>query len=125
CHYGGQRWWFVSPCCQRRVRVLYINPKASHVALMKPKCRVCADLHYGSQQQSYIESHKAYERDLLRNFGYTWAVHRYHALKEHYQEVTPELAYAARRSQLQRELELTRAMIRCQRVMLRTHIHAL
>jgi hypothetical protein len=61
----------------------------------------------------------------LRNFGYTWAVERYHALKEHYQEVTPELAYAARWSQLQRELELTRHMIRCQRVMLRSHLHAL
>jgi hypothetical protein len=116
CHYGGQRWWFISPCCQRRVRVLYINTKSQcDIGQMTPMCRDCQDLHYASQCVSYIERHISYEKHLLRNMGYFWASYEYHTLKEHYFEVTPEYREIALRSQLERELEITKLFIGTQR----------
>lgn len=92
CNYGSVRWWFECPACSHRVRVLYINPKCGDLAGMRPRCRNCLDLHYGSQMASYIERHKTYERHLLANYGLYWASHRYeYDLKEHYLEMTPEL----------------------------------
>ncbi len=92
CNYGSVRWWFECPACSRRVRVLYLNPKARDLESMTPQCRACLELHYPSQMASYIERHKTYERHLLANYGLYWAAHRYdYELKEHYLEMTPAL----------------------------------
>lgn len=114
CNYGGQRWWFTAPCCQRRVRVLYIAPRGD-IDQMTPMCRDCQNLHYASQCASYIERHISYEKHLLRNMGYCWAAYEYRAMKEHYFKITPEYAMVARRSQLERELEITKLFIGTQR----------
>lgn len=116
CNYGGKRWWFTAPCCQRRVRVLYINTKSQcDIDQVAPMCRGCQELHYASQCASYIERHVSYEKHLLRNYGYFWASYEYHALKKHYFEVTPEYQEIAMRSQLDREIEITNLFISTQR----------
>jgi hypothetical protein len=113
CNYGGERWWFVAPCCQRRVRVLYLNPKCGELSRMTPQCRDCLELHYASQMQSYIERHKTYERYLLANYGLYWASHRYDfELKEHYLEMTPELWALRMQSVIDWNLDLLRTIIR-------------
>lgn len=121
-NYGGQRWWFVAPCCGRRVRILYLPLSGQRI---RPECRGCLNLHYVSQRQSYVERHKAYELHLLRNFGYWWAQDEYHRIKEHHLKLTPELVYMAKRSEFTRELEIMQRLIRCQRMMLRDPIRAL
>ncbi len=124
CNYGGSRYWLLAPCCGRRCRVVYL-PIYGRADQIVPLCRNCLELHYASQQQSYIERHKTYEKHLLRNYGYTWATWEYHDLKEHYQEITPELAYIQQRSILDRELEMLRLMIRVERFLMRADIHTL
>lgn len=124
CHYGGLRWWFIAPCCRRRVRVLYISLKGGDVERMTPQCRNCLDLHYASQMQSYIELHKTYEKDLLRNYGYTYARERYHALKHHYFEVTPEYAYRAKKSELDRTIHMVKLLTRMHRLICRTYLQS-
>ena len=120
CNYGGKRWWFVAPCCHRRVRALYVSLKAD-IGKMQPMCRTCQGVHYASQQASYEERHASYERHLLRNYGYYYACDEYHMMKKHYFEVTPEYAYKAQRSELERQLHLMRLFIRTERTILRTH----
>lgn len=91
-HYGGARYWFLAPCCGRRVRVVYLPLFGEAAARILPECRECLGLHYASQQASYVERHKTYERHLLANYGLYWAAHCYdYELKEHYLEMTPEL----------------------------------
>lgn len=46
CNYGGQRWWFRCPACNRRCRILYLAPGSVYFA-----CRICHDLTYTSQQE--------------------------------------------------------------------------
>jgi hypothetical protein len=116
-NYGGLRWWFLAPCCGRRLRVLYL-PAYGNLEQSTPACRSCLDLHYASQQQSYVERHKAYERYLLSNYGYHWAAWEYQGLKEHYLPVTAELEHLKQRSILTRELELLHHLIAFQRLML-------
>jgi len=124
CNYGNARYWLLAPCCGRRCRVVYL-PIYGDSDQVVPTCRNCLDVHYASQQQSYIERHKTYERHLLANYGYTWAELEYRCLQEHYQEITPELAYIRQRSMLDRELELLRLVIRVQRSLMRMDIHTL
>jgi hypothetical protein len=45
CYYGGQRWWFLCPNCNRRCRILYYPAQADYFA-----CRICYNLTYRSQQ---------------------------------------------------------------------------
>lgn len=124
CHYGGQRWWFRAPCCGRRTRVLYINLKAN-INRMTPQCRNCQDLHYASQCSSYIAKHITYEKHLLSNYGYTWAMHEYHMLKERYFQITPEFEFKMERSQLQRHLELMKLFISCEKLILKSRMQTL
>lgn len=42
CHLGGERPWFLCPCCGRRVAILYLNRVFA--------CRHCQRLNYASQQ---------------------------------------------------------------------------
>jgi hypothetical protein len=44
CHLGGQRPWFLAPCCGRRVALLYSSILFA--------CRHCLSLNYASQQAS-------------------------------------------------------------------------
>lgn len=43
CNYGGVRWWFSCPCCQRRAAVLYIMGGAL-------RCARCGRVSYASQR---------------------------------------------------------------------------
>ena len=43
CHFGGQRPWFLCPCCDRRVAVLYGGSIYA--------CRHCHDLAYSCQRE--------------------------------------------------------------------------
>ncbi len=117
CNYGGQRWWMIAPCCGSRVRAVYIGGSR-----MYPGCRECQDLHYQSQRSSQIERQISYEKHLLSNYGYAWAAHEYHKLKEHYFEITPEYRYKMRKSELERELVLLRHLREFDRVMLKTDL---
>lgn len=42
---GGYRLWFVAPCCQKRVGILYFNPIMDRLG-----CRICANIEYRSQR---------------------------------------------------------------------------
>jgi len=42
-HFGGNRWWFTCPICEKRRGKLYIRAKGHHFA-----CRKCYDLKYRS-----------------------------------------------------------------------------
>ncbi len=117
CNYGGQRWWMLSPCCGAKVRAVYIGGISVYAT-----CRECQDLHYQSQRASYIERQIAYEKHLLSNYGYTWASHEYHKLKEHYFKITPEYKYKMKMSELERELVLLRHLREFDRVMLKTDL---
>jgi len=43
CNYGGMRWWYSCPCCQRRAAVLYIMGGAL-------RCAKCGRVSYASQR---------------------------------------------------------------------------
>lgn len=43
-HFGGQRWWFLCPGCDRRSEILYADCPAGPF-----RCRVCLSLAYDSQ----------------------------------------------------------------------------
>lgn len=120
-HYGGVRWWFLAPCCGRRVRVVYLELSDRAT----PHCRACLALNYASQRQSYIERHKTYERYLLTNYGYAWAEIEYHSLKKHYFEITPEWEEIMQRSILERRAVLIHHLMKHQRFMLSMHVQQL
>lgn len=41
CHFGGKRFWFVCPTCNKRAETLYLPPTKN-----KLLCRKCHDLAY-------------------------------------------------------------------------------
>ncbi len=123
-YYGGVRWWYLAPCCGRRVRVLYL-PTYGSLDSYLPACRQCLELNYASQRQSYIERHKTYERHLLMNYGYAWAEIEYHCLREHYLKITPEIEYLRQCSILDMRMRMLRHLMAFARIMLRTHMHTL
>lgn len=45
-YFGGVRWWFTCPGCNRRVGRLYLPPHEQHF-----RCRCCYGLAYASAQQ--------------------------------------------------------------------------
>jgi hypothetical protein len=48
CNYGGVRWWFSCPCCQRRAAVLYIMGGAL-------RCARCGRVSYASQRGDVVD----------------------------------------------------------------------
>lgn len=48
CNYGGNRAYFVCPCCGKAVLTLYLDSKAF-------KCRTCCNLLYKSQTENKYE----------------------------------------------------------------------
>jgi hypothetical protein len=63
-NYGGQRYYFLCPCCGRRCRFLYLHQ-------VHFKCRQCAQLNYTSQQVTHGPDEAAHRlNQFLRNkFG--------------------------------------------------------
>jgi hypothetical protein len=49
-HMGGLRWWFTCPLCRRRVRKLFLPPRASYFG-----CRFCHALSYASRNASRLD----------------------------------------------------------------------
>lgn len=123
-NYGGSRYWFLSPCCHRRVRVMYL-PLFGPRSLIVPLCRVCLGLHYASQQSSYVERHITREKHLLANYGYSWASMEYMSMREHYFQVTPEYAEKRARSELERELVLLRHFLTFERMMFKCYLRGI
>lgn len=62
CYYGGARWWFTCPYCQRRVAKLYKPPGTPAFT-----CRHCYRITYASAQE-------AHQFDRLPGIG--WASRR-------------------------------------------------
>jgi len=48
CNYGGNRWWFRCPCCDKRVALLYARDR-------QYLCRNCHDLPYTTQRIKKME----------------------------------------------------------------------
>jgi len=61
CHYGGRRWWFRCPGCNRRCRILYRPPESTYFA-----CRVCHNLTYTSRQVGKTQLGKLW--DMVNNY---------------------------------------------------------
>jgi hypothetical protein len=49
CHFGGSRWWFACPRCDRRAGKLHIPPEGELFA-----CRKCHGLYYQVQRENVI-----------------------------------------------------------------------
>lgn len=54
CYFGGERKWFMCPCCSKRVGVLYRRPLSEYFL-----CRKCQNLTYRltKYRRSSIEEH--------------------------------------------------------------------
>ncbi len=62
CHFGGQRSWFLCPCCYRRVGVLYLGQSGF-------LCRHCYALPYASQFETYSGRMMRKVRKIRRRLG--------------------------------------------------------
>lgn len=62
CNYGGHRWWFLCPRCDRRVAVLYGAGKYF-------LCRHCHGLTYSSQQESLPGRLMRKSRNIRKQLG--------------------------------------------------------
>jgi hypothetical protein len=62
CHYGGQRYWFRCPRCNRRTATVYY-------AVRPIRCRVCLKLAYRSQRTLVVDRNLDYVQSLLRRLG--------------------------------------------------------
>lgn len=60
--FGGQRIWYVCPCCQKRCRVIY---GGSHF-----RCRTCHGLRYESQYENATSRIASQRHKLRRRLGY-------------------------------------------------------
>ena len=65
CHYGGSRPWFRSPCCHRRVAVLYLRGG-------RFMCRQCGRVVYASQSDDLIGRTWRRQWKLERRLGENW-----------------------------------------------------
>ncbi len=66
CHFGGTRPWFLSPCCGRRVGVLYFRAG-------RFKCRTCGCVAYASQSQDDIGRSWLRQRKLEQRIADNWS----------------------------------------------------
>jgi hypothetical protein len=48
CHFGGERYWFLCPCCKKRITTLYRLRNLY-------RCRHCHDLSFRSQSESQLD----------------------------------------------------------------------
>lgn len=62
-NYGGKRWWFMCPDCDRRAGKLFLPPRRLHF-----RCRACHDLSYESAQNSGALYYAIYKLD-ARYYG--------------------------------------------------------
>ena len=74
--FGGVRWWFLCPDCQRRVLYLYLPQNVYHPACRSCEnayrfsCRRCHNLSYESTQSSHSASERRFQ-GLAREMGIT------------------------------------------------------
>lgn len=62
CNYGGRRPWWVCPRCESRRRKLYLLGGAL-------RCRVCADIRYGSKLERKVARGLRRAREIRRRLG--------------------------------------------------------
>lgn len=62
--FGGQRWWFACPWCERRCRVLYVPLSGGRFG-----CRRCLELRYRSQSRSPQEQRRGKMEQLKLRLG--------------------------------------------------------
>jgi hypothetical protein len=69
CNFGGVRYWFGCPSCERRVGVLYLAPGDVHF-----RCRHCNNLSYHSRSRSGMElfGHTSRQIDKLQGEIKRW-----------------------------------------------------
>ncbi len=61
CHYGGDRVWFICPCCNRRCAHVYIGRQVA--------CRTCHRLKYQSQSDDLTDATWRKQRKLGAKIG--------------------------------------------------------
>lgn len=66
-HYGGIRYWFACPCCQKRTTMLYMKTNLF-------VCRKCANLTYQSQQENKSDRLLEQARKIHKQLGGDGAV---------------------------------------------------
>lgn len=54
CNYGGYRYWFLCPGCEKRAKILYFREEF--------QCRKCAGLTYASQQHTKTDCYYWYQK---------------------------------------------------------------
>lgn len=62
CHFGGKRYWFLCPCCKKRIITLY-----RHRNLYR--CRHCHNLSFRSQSESQLDRLIRKSRKLRNRLG--------------------------------------------------------
>lgn len=62
CNYGGERYWFKCPCCQRKVAKLYFHNRSL-------QCRACCSLPYKSQNETASDRNIRRVRSVRRLLG--------------------------------------------------------
>jgi hypothetical protein len=64
CHFGGVRWWFTCPHCERRAGTIHLCPRSTHFA-----CRKCLGLVYHSQREHGLERAFSRKRRIESRLG--------------------------------------------------------
>ncbi len=84
--YGGLRWWFECPGCDRRASKLYLPPRKNLFM-----CRVCHDLSYESAQGSGAFHYRLFKAD-ARKLGCSSRVIREAVRREYGGHLVADLA---------------------------------
>ncbi|PLC51433.1 hypothetical protein CR159_04240 [Pollutimonas subterranea] len=61
CNYGGERIWFVCPCCDRRCAIVYLSRQVA--------CRTCQKFRYPSQSEDETDATWREQRILEEKLG--------------------------------------------------------
>jgi len=64
CYFGGHRYWFLCPNCNRRCAKLYLPTGQTYFA-----CRICYNLTYRSQQEKPSIRHRRYIDSIMAKAG--------------------------------------------------------
>lgn len=62
CHFGGERYWFLCPCCKKRIATIYRLRNLY-------RCRHCHDLSFRSQSESKLDRLIRKSRKLRHRLG--------------------------------------------------------
>lgn len=61
CNYGGERVWFICPCCNGRCAIVYLSRQVG--------CRTCQNLRYPSQSEDETDATWRKQRKLEEKLG--------------------------------------------------------